>query len=207
MAELNEKEELELLIFNFYKKKYGQLVLTGGSSNAFFWRDNEIAYGSFSSLNEEKKDEHLSYLISLGEENRGTNDDYILKFFGPEHIKNNIHYFNVHQNDLLKKLIIKYKNDTMYEKEEISINVEEISTNVEEISTKVEEIIVPEPDDLLFYGKEYLEEYLNTIFEIQNPRWQSELLFTTAEKFIEYAQNYMDINDLTISHIRAYKLL
>ena len=69
------------------------------------------------------------------------------------------------------------------------------------------EIEIPDEDTLANYGKEYLEDYLDFIFENQNPRWKTELSFTTAEKFIESTKNYMLVNDLTIAHIKAYKKL
>jgi hypothetical protein len=71
------------------------------------------------------------------------------------------------------------------------------------------EVITEIPDEnvLVDYGKEYLEDYLDLIFENQNPRWKTELSFTSAEKFIESTKNYMLVNDLTIAHIKAYKKL
>ena len=35
------------------------------------------------------------------------------------------------------------------------------------------------------YGKEYIEEYLNLFFQIQNTRWKDDLKFAKVEKFIE----------------------
>jgi hypothetical protein len=72
---------------------------------------------------------------------------------------------------------------------------------------KINSIEIPDEDTLANYGKEYLEDYLDFIFENQNPRWKTELSFTTAEKFIESTKNYMLVNDLTIAHIKAYKKL
>ena len=72
---------------------------------------------------------------------------------------------------------------------------------------KTNSIEIPDEDTLANYGKEYLEDYLDFIFENQNPRWKTELSFTTAEKFIESTKNYMLVNDLTIAHIKAYKKL
>jgi hypothetical protein len=66
---------------------------------------------------------------------------------------------------------------------------------------------IPDENELLDYGKEYLEDYLDLIFENQNPRWKTELSFTSAEKFIESTKNYMLVNDLTVAHIKAYKKL
>ena len=72
---------------------------------------------------------------------------------------------------------------------------------------KINSIEIPDEETLANYGKEYLEDYLDFIFENQNPRWKTELSFTTAEKFIESTKNYMLVNDLTIAHIKAYKKL
>lgn len=72
---------------------------------------------------------------------------------------------------------------------------------------KIKSIEIPDEETLANYGKEYLEDYLDFIFENQNPRWKTELSFTTAEKFIESTKNYMLVNDLTIAHIKAYKKL
>jgi hypothetical protein len=71
------------------------------------------------------------------------------------------------------------------------------------------EVITEIPDEnvLVDYGKEYLQDYLDLFFENQNPRWKTELSFTSAEKFIESTKNYMLVNDLTVAHIKAYKKL
>lgn len=102
-----------------------------------------------------------------------------------------------------KVILTMYKKEREFHKEEIL--VDKYLYEDEVISTI--EVEIPSEDTLLNYGKEYLEEYLNLIFENQNPRWKTELSFASAEKFIESTKNYMSVNDITIAHIKAYKKL
>ena len=63
----------------------------------------------------------------------------------------------------------------------------------------------PTEDELVQFGKKYLEKYLNLILNAPNPRWKNELKFTNADNFISNVRNYVRIDNLTVLHIKAYK--
>lgn len=67
--------------------------------------------------------------------------------------------------------------------------------------------IYPTEDELVTYGKKYVEEYLNYIFANENSRWKDDLKFASSNDFIKNTKNYMNINELTVLHIKAYKRL
>lgn len=109
---------------------------------------------------------------------------------------------NVDERSTYEKVILSmYKKEREFWKESTLVDR---YLNEDSRSTSIE-IEIPSEDVLANYGKEYLEDYLDIIFENQNSRWKTELSFTTAEKFIESTKNYMLVNDLTIAHIKAYK--
>lgn len=47
------------------------------------WRDGEIQFAQFMKLTSTAKQEHVQFLLSLPKETLGTNDQYILRFYGP----------------------------------------------------------------------------------------------------------------------------
>ena len=82
------------------------------------------------------------------------------------------------------------------------------NTSTDTSSSILDDIEVPQVNVLMNFGKEYLEEYLNLFFENDNRKWKLDLISTSsAEKFIQNTKNYMDVNELTIAHIHAYKKL
>jgi hypothetical protein len=117
----------------------------------------------------------------MDEKNRSTNDEYILNYYGPITLRNNVNFFSIGKQDIPTKSV-QVCDDFFIEEETI-------------------------PTELVTYSKEYLEEYLNLFFQIQNTRWKDDLKFAKVEKFIEYTSNYMSLDELTISHIKAYKKL
>ena len=47
------------------------------------WRNGELSYAEFGRMGRTEKDEHILYLSSLGEDELGTNDCYILNQYAP----------------------------------------------------------------------------------------------------------------------------
>jgi hypothetical protein len=210
-----KKKEQE--IFRIYKKNQKKLVLTGGTFNPWFWRDCEISFKTFGELSILEKETHLNYLVSIGEKNRSTNDDYIIKHYGPKNVAEKVHYFSIDDNDEIKNLI-----DNLTSTEDVTdtgapildedvIVGESFSLDNENIST--EDVTdtgdsIPDESELISYGKKYLEEYLDIFFQYDNKRWRDDLKFArNIDSFIENTKNYMLVNDLTIAHIKAYKKL
>jgi hypothetical protein len=216
-----KKREQE--VFKLYKKNKNKLTLSGAFFNPWFWRKGELSKKEFVSLSITEKEAHIKYLISLGERNRSTNDDYILKDSGPESVSTNIHYFSLDDNELVKELLDKHTStetdtDTGASILDENVNVcEPVPFENENTSTEMvtdtgasvlDEIPVPSIDELITFGKEGLEEHLNLIFEFENFKWKDDLKFArTVEQFIENTQNYMKISPITIAHIHAYKKL
>jgi hypothetical protein len=217
MANKINTKKKEQEIFRIYKKNQKKLVFTGGEFNPWFWRNGEVSFKTFGELSIIEKDIHINYLISIGAKNTSTNDDYILKHYGPKNIAETIHYFSIEDNDEIKNLI---NNLTSTEDvtdtgapivdEDVSVG-ESLSFDNENISTENvidTGAIIPDESVLMSYGKEYLEEYLNLFFQYQNKHWKDDLKFArTVDSFIENTKNYMLVNDLTIAHIKSYKKL
>jgi hypothetical protein len=179
----------EKQVFEKYKKNKKKLSLTGGSINPWFWRVGELSVNGFYQLEKVERDSHIKVLVSMDEKNRSTNDEYILNYYGPSSLRNNVNYFSIGKEDIPTESV--QVGDDFFIEEE---------TAPTELVTDV-----PPIEELITYGKEYLEEYLNLFFQIQNTRWKDDLKFAKVEKFIENTSNYMSLDELTISHIRAYK--
>jgi len=141
-------------------------------------RPEELLPVEFSYLSDNMKEKYVLKVLEIPVDERSTYEQVILSMYKKE-------------RDFRKEstLVDRYLN------EDDKITSTEVITQI------------PDENELLDYGKEYLEDYLDLIFENQNPRWKTELSFTTAEKFIESTKNYMLVNDLTIAHIKAYKKL
>lgn len=65
-------------------KKSEELFVSGGISQPWFWRDNELSYKEFSNLEKDEKDKHISFLLSLSDDMLSSNDEAILRIFGPK---------------------------------------------------------------------------------------------------------------------------
>jgi len=211
-----KKKELE--VFKLYKKNQKKLALTGGSFSPWFWRDGEISFKTFGDLSIIEKETHLKYLVSIGEKNRSTNDDYIIKHYGAKNVAENVHYFSIDNDYQIDNTVDNEDTSTELVTDTCAITVEEY-VNVgdtspldnEDISTETVTDTgdsIPDENLLMSYGKEYLEEYLNLFFQYQNKHWKDDLKFArTVDSFIENTKNYMSVNNLTIAHIKAYKKL
>jgi hypothetical protein len=75
----------------------------------------------------------------------------------------------------------------------------------DKITPTKDRVEYPTEQELVQFGKKYLEKYLNAILDVPNPRWKNELKFVNADNFITNTRNYLEINNLTVLHIKAYK--
>lgn len=141
-------------------------------------RPDELLPVQFSYLSDNQKEKYVLKILEIPVDERSTYERVILTMY--------------------KKEREFWKETTLVDK---YLNEDDKITSIEV------EVEIPSEDVLASYGKEYLEDYLDIVFENQNSRWKTELSFTTADKFIEYTKNYMLVNDLTIAHIKAYKNL
>ena len=141
-------------------------------------RPGELLPVQFSYLSDNQKEKYVIKILEIPVDERSTYEKVILSMYKKE-------------REFWKEstLVDKYLNE---------------DNKITSIEIQVE---IPDEKTLANYGKEYLEDYLDLIFENQNPRWKTELSFASAEKFIESTKNYMLVNDLTIAHIKAYKKL
>lgn len=71
------------------------LVRTGGTQSPWFWRKDELSYKNFTKLSIIDKKKHIEFLLSIDESERGTNDDYILRAFGPAQTRENIKFLSL----------------------------------------------------------------------------------------------------------------
>jgi hypothetical protein len=195
----------EKQIFEKYKKNKNKLVMTGGLFNPWFWRRSEISFKDYVNLTQLEKDAHIKYLITLSDKNRSTNDDYILKFYAPEKVSRNIHYFSIEDNKQISSMVEDEYIPTEVNTE--SVQVGELFLVDNEINSRDTVTEIPDEKFLISLGKNYLIEYLDAFFEYENTRWKDDLKFTTCDKFIENTKNYMVVDDLTVAHIKAYKKL
>ena len=52
----------------------------------WIWRDGEIQYKEFLSLTSTAKQEHINFLLKLNKNELSSNDEFILRMFGPKTI-------------------------------------------------------------------------------------------------------------------------
>jgi hypothetical protein len=57
--------------------------------NQWRWRTNEVLLAEFKKLTSTAKQEHIQYLLTVPKEKLSTNDEYILRWFGPASTTNN----------------------------------------------------------------------------------------------------------------------
>ena len=185
----------EKKVFDHFQKSQKKLTVTGWSPNVetnnyvnvWFWREGEKSFKEFKLLQKTEKNEYLNVLVNLGEKYRSTNDEYILKYYGPNKIGESINYFSIIE-DLDEQQLIPT-----------------------ETTAEVGETIpqpIPTIVELTQIGEEYVKEYLDEFFKFQNSRWKDDLKFTrTVQQFIENTKSYMIVDDITEAHIITYKKL
>ena len=146
------------------------------------YRAGEIRPIKFSYLSPERKEQYILKVLEIPEDSRSTYERVVIDMY-----KRDKEFRD--GNSLLDKLLFS-------------------NTSTDTSSSILDEIEVPQVNVLMNFGKEYLEEYLNLFFENDNPKWKLDLISTsTANKFIQNTKNYMEVNELTIAHIHAYKKL
>ena len=64
------------------------------------WRIEEMSYAQFNKLSSTKKQEHIEFLLSLPQQELGTNDQYILRFYGPEQKPIINKFLNLNENGI-----------------------------------------------------------------------------------------------------------
>ena len=171
-----------------------QKLTTTGS---WVWRDGEISYAEFGKMGRTEKDEHISYLSSLGEDELGTNDWYILKQYAP-------YLVPIKKTKEFLELDDEYLSPTEWAK------VGDISFIDKLISTETSEDTrtLPTIEESLKEDIDNLREYLNEFFKVESSGWESDLKFaSTIENFLDATRNYMTIDKLTETYIRTFKLL
>jgi uncharacterized protein (DUF1684 family) len=146
------------------------------------YRAGEIRPIQFSYLSPERKEKYILQVLEIPEDSRSTYERVVIDMY-----KRDKEFRD--GNSLVDKLLFG-------------------NTSTDTSSIILDDIEVPQVNVLMNFGKEYLEEYLNLFFENENSKWKLDLISTsTAEKFIQNTKNYMDVNELTIAHIHAYKKL
>lgn len=181
-------------LFEKYQKNKSKLSVTGGCVNTWFWRDGEIPYVQYQKLSTIEKKTHLEYLSKLPAKNRSTNDEYILRFYGPKEVKEQLHFFSL-DNDIAELI-----GDNIVE--EINNSSTEGEEEIGDQSVQMGDVSV---EELISYGKEYLLEYLNEYFKIEHQGWESDFKFQTLDRFVTNCNNFMLIDELTILHLSALK--
>jgi len=169
--------------------KVDELVVTGGNiENVWFWRKDELSLKEFYQLSRKQKDEYIEHLLSFDESQLSTNDEYVLKYYAPEQLVVNKKFLSIDEQvyeNLPKIIEIERTDGVLSEQEMANITFEEICE----------------------LGLQHVIEYLDIIFENENPRWHKELTFIDSEKFIEAASSYIEINQLTKLYIEVFKIL
>ena len=188
---LTQKEKQ---VFEKYQKNKSKLSLTGGELNPWFWRIGELPYAHYQKLGTEDKKEHLNSLLKLAPKNRSTNDEYILRLYGPKEVKQQLHFFSF-DNDITELIC-----DNIVE--EINNSSTEGQEETGDQSVQMGDVSI---DELISYGKEYLLEYLNEYFKIEHQGWESDFKFQTLDKFVTNCNNFMLIDELTLLHLSALK--
>jgi len=188
-------------LFEKFNKNINTLSVSGGATNTWFWRNGEIQYAKFNRMNKGDKLLHLKFLLGMSPEDRSTNDDYILKFYGPKDVKEQLHFFRLEENEQVsvmvgENLLVEEITST---EEDAPASVTEV---VEKLSVNMGEVSV---DELISYGKEYLLQYLNEYFTIQYDEWETDFKFQTLDKFVTNSNNFMHIDELALLHLQALK--
>jgi hypothetical protein len=145
-------------------------------------REDELSPAEFEQIDDTQKMTYLYQILLLETDMRSTYERVILSRYN-----NGCYSFILDET---------YAKDSS----PVSIEIELTSTQIGEDTGHI-----PSVEELQNYGKKYLEKYLNAILNKENSRWKTELKFTTADNFIKNTRNYLEINNLTVMHIKAYK--
>lgn len=196
---MKTKEKVD--VFNKYGKNKSKLSMTGGVETPWFWRDGEIQYAEYVRMSVEEKKIHLKYLLKLSPKNRGTNDEYILRIYGPKEKQVEHNFFSI--DETISTAIAEDMSPTP-----VNNCIDDNSTTIEINDQRVTNI----PDDLtveqiMDMGVEYVKEILDNFFKFEYDDWEPSVRFNSIDKFLISCRNFMLIDNLTEKHIIAYKNL
>ena len=177
-------------MFEKYQKNKRKLVMTGGNENTWFWRDGEIQMAQYTKLLNEEKKTHLKFLLKLQPKNRSTNDEYIIRYYGPKETSKENKFFTLEDED-------------MPPIEKVELLVEEIKQS--STNEMCEEIVVELTEEQItsisLMTKQDMRKVLATFFSNYN-FWEVDYRNQTTEKFIsntrgEFAYDAYHIEILT----------
>ena len=94
-------------LFDLHQKNSSKLTLTGGQTNTWFWRDEELSYSNFVKLNINEKKQYLKFLLELPVDEYSTNDEYILRQYGPTEYTNMDKFFSMDEITATLETILK----------------------------------------------------------------------------------------------------
>jgi len=90
MKELRDLERLSIPELRKVLNKSDSLIIMGATEstgghleNVYFIRDGEISLAKFRTMKDEEQEKHVEFLSTLGFENLGMNDEYILNSYTP----------------------------------------------------------------------------------------------------------------------------
>lgn len=89
----------------------------------------------------------------------------------------------------------------------VQVCADSFDDNENSSTEDIANIRIPTIFEIRQMGMEWVREYLQIFFKYDYPDWETNLRFHSADKFVESTKNFMEINELTIAHIKAYKEL
>lgn len=192
-----EKEQYDL-----FQKSKKKLTLTGGRTNSWFWRNGELSYAQFQKLNRTEKDAYIKQLLKIPKNNRSTNDDYILKFNGPEETSKVNNFFSIdeiHSTEI---------------DENIEANIDEILDEYLDL-TKINstEIDANIPDEIELIknipnlSKQEIKELIDVYYAGDYPNWEFDLRQTKLDNFINNTNSLYEYTNYIIGLLTTYKSL
>jgi len=150
----------------------------------WYWRDKEISYREFLEMDNVHKLAHIEYLKTIPIDELGTNDEYILNICDPNYFKKVSRNFLSIDEEITQKL-----------KE--NVQVCETPDNLQILSV----------EDIIKSGEKSVHTYLDEFFKFQYSDWETNVRFHSVDKFIENTKNFMELDELTIKFIKAYKTI
>jgi len=173
------KKELELNqhdleLFDLHQKNISKLTVTGGKTNTWFWRDDELPYASFVKLNINEKKQYLKFLLELPVDEYSTNDEYILHQYGPTEHTNMDKFFSMDEITATLETILKQnKNDEITDEERLQFQEERNNIKLELINdlkdiSGVDRLIATDTWDTIYSNhRDLFTKYYNKIIRYQ----------------------------------------
>jgi len=222
------RKKIDEQLFEKFQKNKKKLIVTGGNTNTWFWRTGEIQYAQFSKMDVGEKQKHLQYLLSLLPQNRSTNDDYILKFYGPAEVKKQLHYFSIDDNELESVMQVAKITPEVLEADILVKVNEKINKNIDlifdEYSNKIKPSSTEEKDgtsdeytrtdipdenelikDIPNMSKQDIKELICDYYANEYPNWEIDLYNTKIENFINNTNSIFHYTSYIIGLLTTYK--